>query len=371
MPIEIIPYREDFVEAVRDFNSRLAMEGASFSFPETHTSSWLPKLAGRKTYQEYLLAVENGFVRGGYILRRQPFVINGQVRCIGHLQLPLSEGIINKDYTMVGVRLLTDALRRQPLLYALGMGGMDRAVVRMHLAAGWTSRVVPFYFRVVRPVRFLRQIRYLRASPVRKGILDLLAASGIGWAALKLSQARRRKRPTGGVRPDVEVVNEFSDSCDRLWELCKTRYLMSAVRDSANVNILYPKDSDRFIRLKVWRDGELIGWAVVLATQMAGHKQFGDMKVGTIVDCLALPQDAPAVIESATDCLETLGVDLIVSNQSQHAWCEALHRARYLSGPSNFVFAASKELSRALGSLKDNFSKTHFNRGDGDGPNSL
>jgi hypothetical protein len=115
----------------------------------------------------------------------------------------------------------------------------------------------------------------------------------------------------------------------------------------------------------------VIGWVVMLTTQMSGHKHFGDMKVGSIVDCLALLEDARLVIEAATDYLESAGVDLIVSNQSSHAWRQALQRTGYLSGPSNFMFLASKELTRVSEPLSPNFSRIHLNRGDGEGPTNL
>jgi hypothetical protein len=371
MGIKIVSYGEELREAVKDFNSRLGRSGVSYRFPESHIPHCLQKLEDRETYQEYFLAVEDGFVRGGYVLQHQPFWIKDQVRRIGSLQLPLSEGIVNKAYSMVAMSLLTDAIRRQPPLYMLGIGSMDEPLVKMLQAIGWSARAVPFYFRVVHPARFLRQIDYLRTSSLRKGVLNMLAVSGVGWAAIKLAQAARRRNRIKGVRLDLQVVSEFSGWCDQLWDRCKTEYLMTAVRDSANLNILYPKDSERFIRVKVLRERKVIGWVVMLTTQMSGHKHFGDMKVGSIVDCLALLEDARLVIEAATDYLESAGVDLIVSNQSAHAWRQALGRTGYLCGPSNFMFLASKELTRLSEPLSPNFSRIHLNRGDGEGPTNL
>ena len=37
----------------------------------------------------------------------------------------------------VGVRLLHDALRRQPFLYGLGLGDLEAVITRMVLAMGW------------------------------------------------------------------------------------------------------------------------------------------------------------------------------------------------------------------------------------------
>ena len=79
---------------------------------------------------------------------------------------------------------------------------------------------------------------------------------------------------------------------------------------------------------------------------MHEHQHFGICD-GSIVDCLALPEDAFGVVRGH-QVLEVRGVELIVSNQSHAAWCEALECAGFLRGPSNFRFAASRELTKLL-----------------------
>ena len=101
---------------------------------------------------------------------------------------------------------------------------------------------------------------------------------------------------------------------------------------------------------------------------MEGHKHFGDLHVGTLVDCLATPEHAGAVVEAAERFLRTLGVDIIVSNQCHGIWSSALLDRGYLTGPTNFVLAASRGLTRALEPFERNASDIHLNRGDGDGP---
>jgi hypothetical protein len=105
---------------------------------------------------------------------------------------------------------------------------------------------------------------------------------------------------------------------------------------------------------------------VLLDTQMRGHLQFGDMRVGSIVDCLAAPEQAGAVMRAAAGVLEERGVDLMVSNQLHRAWSDALQQAGFRKGPSNFLLALSPALAECVnGAGDDGF---HFNRGDGDGP---
>jgi hypothetical protein len=197
-------------------------------------------------------------------------------------------------------------------------------------------------------------------------LLDLLAFTGLGWMgvkALQWSRSRRRAR-----RPlVVETPDAFSQWADELWDRHKHQYGLIAVRDAGVLRILYPEEDKRFIRLRVSEGGRGIGWAVLLDTQMSGHKQFGDLRVGSIVDGMASTEDALTIIRAATDFLERRGVDLIVSNWRHDAWCAALKRSGYLRGPSNFIFSRSLELSRLLESSGVGEGQIHLTRGDGDG----
>src|SRR5262245_30545750 len=127
MGIVIQPFTEDRIAAVRAFNARLAAGGAAeFAFPES------PDPARRE-----FLALDAGAVRGGYILREHDFRAAGAVHRVAHYRLPLSEGLVDRAYAGVGAALLRHAMSQQPMLYALGMGGLDRPLPRMLAAAGW------------------------------------------------------------------------------------------------------------------------------------------------------------------------------------------------------------------------------------------
>jgi hypothetical protein len=119
------------------------------------------------------------------------------------------------------------------------------------------------------------------------------------------------------------------------------------------------------------REREPIGWAVVLDTHMHGDKYFGDMRVGSIVDCFGGLEDAPSVVAAADDYLTARGVDVVVSNQLHPAWCRGLEAAGYHQGPSNFFFYYSQPLAERLVAQPGWESGLHVNRGDGEGPTGL
>src|SRR5262249_10034953 len=130
----------------------------------------------------------------GYILRPQTFSFRGELQRVAHFRLPLSEGIVNKSYARLGPLLVRSALQKEPLLYALGMGGFDRPLPRMLQAMGWSVTAVPFYFRVVHPARFLRAIRAIRQTRWRAFLMDIAAWTGAGW--LLFNSRQKRKQPT-------------------------------------------------------------------------------------------------------------------------------------------------------------------------------
>lgn len=370
--ITIQPYAERHTEAVRCFNDRLKAGGAKSRFPLSPVPAWLPKITGRKIFQEYYLAVDGErAVSGGYILKHQEFWIKDRVLSIADYHLPISEGSVNKSYPQIGAMLLRDAIGRQPLLYGLGIGGYQEPLARMLQAAGWNMFSVPFFFRVVRPTAFLRNIAFLRRSAAKRMALDLSAATGLGWLGIHAFQAFRVLKEAKVPTAEAEPVDEFSDWVDELWDSCKERYGMSAVRDAETLRILYPKNNDKFIRLKISRRSRTIGWVVALDSQLSGHKHFGNMRLGSIVDCFASVADAAAVVGAARRYLESRGVDLIVSNQSHIAWQRGFRQAGFLSGPSNFIFAASRELTELLRRDGVENNDLHLNRGDGDGPINL
>jgi hypothetical protein len=146
-------------------------------------------------FQECYVAVENGSsVRGGYILKRQTFMIQGERHSVGCYRLPLSEGLTDRKYGAVGLRLLTDALKREPLLYVLGIGGMHERLSRMLTALSW-SHAVLLHFLAIRPFRVARQRSYLRTSLLRRMTLDLAAFPGGAWL---LSRVMRTERVSTG-----------------------------------------------------------------------------------------------------------------------------------------------------------------------------
>jgi hypothetical protein len=371
MAIVIQPYRPEHEPAVAEFNQRLrqALEDENMVFYRWAKPRWLPRTAESRIYNEFFVAVDGGIVRGGYALKSQEFFFpDEQIRSIGYYHHPLSEGIVNKAHAMVGALLLRDAMQRAPLLYCLGMGGYDRPLPQMLVRLGWAHCLVPFFFRIVNPSSFLKNLQTLRSSPLRQFLMDLAACSGAGWAGSKLFQGYRTLRaPRSSATECCEVASfEVSaESLQSLWEHARQTCSFTAVRDAEALRVIYPPEQTHLTRIVMKRNGSTIGWAVV--GERRKDAKYGNMRVGSVVDCFALPGELFSVVRGATQALERQGFDLILSNQSHEAWREAFNAAGYLPGPSNFIFAASKKLTELLTPFEEVRLKTHLTRADGDG----
>lgn len=369
MAIAVHPYTEDKIPAVKAFNQRLSAGGIApeFLFPESHVPYWLPKINGRRIYQEYYLALDGDFVRGGFILKYQDFSVLGTVMPVVYYHLPVSEGIVNKSFASVGVLMLRSALKMQPTLFALGMGGFDRPLPTMLKAIGWSLHAVPFYFKVHHPNAFLREIGPIRQSTQRRALAKIAAATGLGHLGIRGLHRLRTKSAGSAV---AEPVTTFESWASDLWAQNARDYALIADRSVDVLNALYTVNKN-FLRLRVKEGSELTGWAVALDTQMRNNKYFGNLRVGTIADGFAVPKNAAGVISAVTKALEAGGVDLIIANHSSAVWGDGFRANGYLQAPSNFIFAASKALSEKLAPFEKHKDQIYFMRGDGDGPVNL
>lgn len=363
MGIEIVKYNESYIPAVKEFNRRLHEGGTHYQFPESHIPKF-PFAEGKPIYQEYFLAIDESGVHGGYIIKHQGYVFKGQDKPTSSLELPLSEGVVDRKYSEVSTIMLNDCLNKEPAVFALGLGGFDQRSTRFLQKAGWTVTAIPFYFRIINPGNFLRNIKYLRRGGLKSVLMDILSFSGLGWLGVKLHQAfiSRKRKPSGEI--EFEVVPDFERWVDDLWKSRKGDIYYSLVRDSRVLRSIYPPENRDITRLKFLVDGKIAGWAVLKITQLKDHNHFGNMRLGTIVDCFSLRGFEDVAIFAATEYLEQQNPDLIVSNQSHQDWCDALSHSGYIQGPSNFLFASSKELTALLDPIEQNIHKISMNRGN-------
>lgn len=368
MVLVIVPYTADLVDSVKALNQRLSEHGVPYRFPENETPGWLPQQNAIPLYHEYFVARDEGALRGGYIFKNQEFLLAGGILPVGFFRLPISEGLYDRRYTTLAAQFLLHALKKNAALFSLGIGGYDEPLAKLERGAGWTQWTLSFHFLVLRANRFLANIEHLRRKPSRRLLIDIGRFTGVGATAIHMWQTWRKPRFLAQSGCVADRVAEFGAWADDIWYQSQDAYSFIAVRDSQCLTALYPINDPRFIRLQVSEFNRPIGWAVVMATALSNHKHFGNMKLGSIVDCLAIPGKERQIVAAATNLLRNAKCDLIVSNQSHKEWCAALDQAGYLRGPSNFIFSASKKLAEEIDRVDPDHQRLHLTRGDGDGP---
>jgi hypothetical protein len=252
------------------------------------------------------------------------------------------------------------------------MGGISEALPKLLKGLNWNLKKVPFFFKVCHPLPFLKNIQYLKSTKLKSFIIMLATNSGLGWLSIKffflifsLFYIRLKKEPY----ITVEEIEVFDQDLNSVWENAKQYSSFIAVRNYEYLKTLY--SDKRFIKLKFFDNKKIVGWTISLCTQLDDHKQFGHMKLGSIVDCLSLKGYEKSIISKTSEILEKKGVDLIVSNQSHIFWKNAFKMNSFINGPSNFIFASSRELSNKLVDNLKLQNHMHITRGDGDGPINL
>lgn len=370
MPIQIVPHERRHSPSVEAFNQRMRAGGSPWGFYVDPDPHWIPRQPGIQVWREYHLAVEDdGVVRGAYALKPQDWWVRGAVHVITDWQGPFSEGSVDPRFNTLGLRMMRDMLKKRPALYSWGHGGNEQPVVQMLQKMGWTMHETDFALLVVHAGRFLRLNRLLRNTALRRILLDLLAWSGLGALALRGLQWLRRRGNTGA---SAREVPEFGPWADALWLACRDDYAAIAVRDAASMNALLPRDGwPPAMRLKVEEAGKVLGWAVVMDTKMQGDARFGDLRVGSIIDTLARPSDAGAVVAAATQFLRDRAVDVIVSNQAHPGWIRALADNGYFVFKKRRLFAASPALRALLEPFDESAQGLHMTNLDGHGPMAL
>ena len=350
--------------AARRFNTRLRQANAEVDFflPEKITVDDGANFS--LVTKRYYLVLEGEEVRASAYLQGQPVWVGGTVQPVWNVQSFLSEGIVNPSYAPVAVFMIKELLKRNCLIYAVGMGSESRPFPRLLKALRWDISAVPFFFRVRRASRFLHNLQFLRGHFLSSVLADLLAYTGVGPLLIHASQAIKRKRLRPGASYDQ--VARFDRGVDGVWEKAKSGLSFSIESTSETLNALLPATVERMFRIRVASEGLVIGWGILMISNYRLHHHFGDMRVGTIVSALSCPGKEASVVASALAVLAEHGVDLTITNEMQETWQKAFESCGFFRGPSNYLLGLSPALAAAIPIQRDR-GRVHVNRADGDG----
>lgn len=370
-------YRDEHVPLVMRFNERLQKGGSSWKFYEATTPTWLAKSGegADLVWREFHLMIENEKeVRGTFCMKPQRFLINGQEAMLASWQGPISEGIVDNKYNMLGFLMMRELERRQPRLFAWGVSSsLNSLLERLR----WQSIGTPILLDIVHPFQFLRHNAFLRTSRAKRLICDVLALTGAGFAGAKLVQLSwRTQARSKRSRPNYTMIEpNFGEWADDLWRQLSDTYKVIADRSSRSLNRQMPTGewpNATIIHLLEQNSQTTVGWVAVRLRKLESDKRFGDLQVGSVIDCLALPGWESPVIERARRYLKEKGADVIVANMSHQMWISACKSCGFFVIPDRRKLFASPGLTESVGKpLKEWARETHLTLIDGDGPLNL
>jgi hypothetical protein len=363
--VKIVPYTESESAAARAFNERMvaAKAPSDFLLPDSPP----PDATGaeRAIRIIYYLAMEDDVARGGMVLGDYPAALGGDSITATVCIAPLSEGIIDPKYSMLGMQFIKFLQSRAKYGFATGMGDPMNPYPRLLRASGWTILKVPFFFRVCRAGRFLRELGVLNSTRGRRIVSRVAAGTGLGAVGVAAAHARGWLLPS---RKDwsAATVEQWGPWVDEIWEAVRGSCAFAVARDFRTLVDLYPPTETRLLRYAIRRGGQTIGWAAAYDTVMQNSKFFGNLRVATILDCVARPEDLAMSIATVSDALNARGVELIISNQSHTMWQNAFRQCGFREGPSNYCLGMSKAIAESVRAGLGE-QAVYLTRGDGDG----
>jgi hypothetical protein len=188
-----------------------------------------------------------------------------------------------------------------------------------------------------------------------------LAVGQAIWVGLTIV-ARPRAVP-------VEVREEqgFDDGYNKLWQAVRTRFGACLARDQKYLQGRFGGHPHRYRVLGCRQDNSLLGYCIVKTKQFSNDPRMGNMKVGTIVDCLFDPA-APAVFQALLDRALKLcareGVHAVLCTASHAAVRRLLRGNGFLAIPGNLNFAYHNRTDAPLQDIP--LESWHLMRGDSD-----
>lgn len=366
MALQISLYTEDLAPAAQAFNERMRRGNAPSEFLLPDKPPVPEDRRSRRIQSSYYLGTDGGLVRGGFVLVEYPAWLAGEEIRATDCMAPLSEGIVDPAYSMVGMHFIRYLQKNARHALAVGMGAVNNPFPRLLKASGWTVREVPFFFRICRAGRFFREMRVFERSAPLRILARIAAATGAGYLGAAALQSRGLAAAWRASQLATETPADWGDWADDIWQRFRAECSFAISRDRETLRELYPPTEPRLVRFLVRQRNRPVAWAAALLTQMSGDKFFGNLKVATILDC---PGDfatmAPAIL-AVTRALAARGADLVITNQSHRACQAAFRSAGYLRGPSNYCVGVSKAIA-GIALAGSGEERIYITRGDGDG----
>jgi hypothetical protein len=253
---------------------------------------------------------------------------------------------------------------------------VEDAALRVFKGVGWRHLgVVPQYVRVLRARRFVRTFaRRGQAflsdrwpwlwSILPHASVPVAALVSAGFAGLAAAGALRRRAAGGAI---VAEERAFDASYTELAERVKGKLGVWVYRDERYLATRYGRRPSAYRVLACREAGRLLGYCVLKIKQFDDDPRMGDIRMGTLVDCVFDP-DQPAVLDAllaaaVTRCRRER-IDVVFCSASLREMGRRLRRHAFVAMPGT-LNAAVHDRTGVLGDIPS-LESWHLMRGDSD-----
>ena len=312
-------------------------------------------------------AVDPAFVIGAVTTKEQDYVLCGETVRVAIASYPVSLGIAEPRYAMAGILVLRKLLEIYPNNFLLGMGPPGQnATSTLCRMLGWSLFPVPYVFMPLRLGPLL--CKHLANHPLLARAAGLLNGLKL-FSPFELLMRARQPRPATNII--TQQVSQFDEELGRWWEKYSQTKCFGLVRDSGQLNSMFPKSIDAFRRFIFRRNGCVVGFAILLVPEPQQVIALMGANVVTVVDFCACADDLFESAASLACLLRTYNVDAVISNLSHGPTLEALNRVGFRSRATNVFLAISPALQARLNKEGILPEQMIISRADGDGPIGL
>ncbi|HYW45897.1 MAG TPA: hypothetical protein VE959_23740 [Bryobacteraceae bacterium] len=305
-------------------------------------------------------------VIGAVTTKVQDYVLAGQTIRVAVATYPIGLGVVEPKYAMAGVLIFRKLLESHPL-NILGTGPPEtNTVAKLCSMLGWRLSPVPYLFmaRRIAPLA----AKQLATRPALAAVARLAGRLGL-LAPFEAVMHRRARRPA--VKYDIDCVAGFDAELDGWWQAYAEEIGFGLIRDSRQMNTMFPATIGAFERLLFRSSGRVVGFAVLLIPKPEDARQAMGANVVTLVEFGALNAHLEDAAAALAQRLWRQRLDAVIVNHSHGKTVEALQAAGFVPRSTNMVLAVSPALQARLDAAGVGLSGMVITRADGDGPIGL
>jgi hypothetical protein len=253
---------------------------------------------------------------------------------------------------------------------------VEEAALRVFKGVGWTHLgVIPQYIRVLNARAFVTTFarrgqallsgrRQRLWAVLTRASSPVAALVSMVFAGLAVAGVVRRRRAAG-----TSVLEEhgFDPTYTELAGRVKGKLGIWVLRDEPYLAARYGRRMGAYRLLACRRQDQLLGYVIVKVKQFEDDPRMGDIRMGTLVDCVFDP-DEPAVLDSLLQSAVALcrreRVDVVFCSASLRAMGRRLRRHAFVAIPGT-LNAAFHDRTAAMGEHLP-LEAWHLMRGDSD-----